>query len=72
MSKEHISNNLCETRKKHNITQQKLAELVAVSRQTIISIEKGNYTPSVLLAIKIADALNEKIGELFFIKKNYE
>ena len=72
MKKEHISNNLCEMRKKNKITQHELAESVDVSRQTIISIEKGNYTPSVLLAIKIADALSKNIEELFFIKKDHE
>ena len=39
---------------KSDITQEKLSEKVGVSRQTIIAIEKGNYIPSVLLALKLA------------------
>ncbi len=72
MKKEHVSNNLYEARKKNAITQQDLACSVGVSRQTIISIEKGNYTPSVLLALKIAQTLSKNVGEIFFIKKNHE
>ncbi len=72
MKKEHIVNNVCIIRKKMNLTQENLANSVGVSRQTIISIEKGNYTPSVLLAIKIAHTLQKNIEELFFIKKNYK
>lgn len=69
MSKEHVCNELCQARKDSKFTQQGLADSVDVSRQTIISIEKGNYTPSVLLALKIAKTLNKKVEELFFIEK---
>lgn len=65
MQKEHVSNNLAEIRKQHNITQQELAESVGVSRQTIISIEKGNYTPSVLLALKISKRLGTDLETIF-------
>jgi putative transcriptional regulator len=51
------------------ITQDELAEKVHVTRQTIIAIEKGNYTPSVLLALRIADACNKKVEELFGYEK---
>lgn len=71
MQKEHVSNKVCAVRKEKKITQQELAELIGVSRQTIISIEKGNYTPSVLLALKISQELSSNIDTLFFIK-NYE
>ncbi|MFM2415271.1 MAG: hypothetical protein RI911_964 [Candidatus Parcubacteria bacterium] len=50
------------------MTQEALAEAVGVSRQTIIAIEKGNYTPSVLLAIKIAHAFDVPVEQLFNIK----
>ena len=52
--KEHIMNKVNELRTQQGITQEELAVKTAVSRQTIIAIEKGNYTPSVLLALKIA------------------
>ncbi len=47
------------------MTQQQLAEKVGASRQTIISIEAGKYTPSLELAFRIADAFDVKIGEVF-------
>lgn len=56
---------LAEQRLRLELTQAKLAELVGVSRQTIISIERGRFSPSVLLAIRIAQALNTTVEELF-------
>jgi putative transcriptional regulator len=50
-----------------NMTQEELAQKVGVSRQTIISLEKGNYTPSVLLAIKIASVFKVPVETLFTI-----
>ena len=47
------------------MTQQQLAEKVGVSRQTIISIEAGKYSPSLELAFRIAEAFGVKIDELF-------
>jgi putative transcriptional regulator len=47
------------------MTQQELAEKAGVSRQTIISIEAGKYSPSLELAFRIADAFGVKIGEVF-------
>jgi putative transcriptional regulator len=52
-----------------DITQEKLAELVGVTRQTIISLEQNRYNPSLLLAHKITKALNRKnIEEVFILK----
>jgi putative transcriptional regulator len=47
------------------MTQQQLAEKVGVSRQTIISIEAGKYSPSLELAFRIAQAFEVKINEIF-------
>ena len=47
------------------MTQIELAEHAGVTRQTIIAIEKGNYTPSVLLAIHLAEALNKSVEDIF-------
>jgi len=66
--KEKITNNVNVLRVKANITQGELAEKVGVTRQTIIAIEKGNYTPSVLLALKIASFFKKPIEEVFHIK----
>ncbi|MCA9360177.1 helix-turn-helix transcriptional regulator [Candidatus Kaiserbacteria bacterium] len=62
-----LSNTVQESRKKHQLTQAELADIVSVTRQTIISIEKGNYVPSVALALKIAKALNTEVEELFIL-----
>lgn len=56
---------LKDIRTERNITQEDLAKAVDVSRQTIISIEKGKYTPSVSLAIKIAKYFKVSVEELF-------
>jgi putative transcriptional regulator len=66
--KEHIANRVHEFRTRRGFTQEELAEKVDVSRQTIIAIEKGNYTPSVLLALKIAKAFREPVEQLFTIR----
>ena len=47
------------------MTQQQLAEKIGASRQTIIAIEAGKYTPSLELAFRIADAFGVKIGDVF-------
>lgn len=64
---EYIENKLQEVRLKKNMTQEELAKKVSVTRQTIIAIEKGNYTPSVLLAIKIAKCFHVSVEQLFYI-----
>ena len=49
------------------MTQEQLADLVGISRQTVVAIEKYKYTPSLELAFKIALAFNKEIQEVFFI-----
>ena len=49
-----IQNKITELRNKRGITQEELANAVDVSRQTIIALEKGSYTPSLLLAMRIS------------------
>ena len=65
---EIISNKVYELRSKAGITQEALAETLGVTRQTIIAIEKGNYTPSVILALKIAKFFKKPLEEIFSIK----
>jgi len=62
---EQLTNKVFELRRKKKITQEKLADKIGVTRQTIIAIEKGNYTPSVALAIKIAKFFNRKVEDIF-------
>ena len=51
------------------MTQEQLADLVGISRQTVVAIEKYKYTPSLELAFKIALAFNKEIQEVFFINQ---
>ncbi|MFW5703706.1 MAG: helix-turn-helix transcriptional regulator [Patescibacteria group bacterium] len=67
---EYITNTVQELRKKSKVTQEELATQVGVTRQTIIAIEKGNYTPSLMLAIKIAQFFSRNVEEIFTY--NYE
>lgn len=67
---EYISNEVNTLRNKKGVTQEEMAEKLQVSRQTIIAIEKGNYTPSVLLALKIASFFKLPVENIF--KISYE
>jgi putative transcriptional regulator len=62
---ENVISSLRELRTRAAMTQLEIAEAAGVTRQTIIAIEKGNYTPSVLLALKLARVLNVTVEELF-------
>jgi putative transcriptional regulator len=64
---EYIANSVHTLRTQKGMTQEELAEKVCVSRQTIISIEKGNYTPSVLLALKLASVFGVAVEQVFKI-----
>jgi len=52
-------------RREAGLTQQQLAEAVGVSRQTVISVETGDYAPSVYLALKVARALDTSVEQLW-------
>jgi len=55
------------------LSQQQLADMVSVSRQTIVSIEKGDYAPSVKLALLLANVLETTVEELFTLEaKDYD
>jgi len=54
----------------HQMTQQELANLIGVSRQTIITTEKGNYQPSVKLALKITKVFATKIENVFQLEED--
>lgn len=64
-----IKNNIQEERQRLGITQEMLALKAGVTRQTIISIEKGNYTPSLSLALLLAEAFDKPIEKLFWHEK---
>ena len=52
-----------------DLTQEKLAEMIGVSRQTINSIEKGRYIPSTTLALKISEVFEKTVNELFELEE---
>lgn len=64
-----MKNRVEEIRKQRNEKQEDLANIVGVSRQTIISIEKGKYNPSILLAFKIANHFGKSIEEVFIYEE---
>ena len=65
--REYIINEVNTLRTKSGATQEDLAAQVHVSRQTIIAIEKGNYAPSILLALKIARYFKTPVEKIFKI-----
>ncbi|MGP4073747.1 helix-turn-helix transcriptional regulator [Piscibacillus sp. B03] len=65
-----MENKIPEYRKKFNLSQDKLAEILGVSRQTIISIEKGRYNPSLPLAMLIAELFKTNVENIFSLDKD--
>ena len=63
----YIENSVAFYREKKKLTQEELSEKVSVSRQTIIAIEKGKYSPSVMLALKLAMVFDVSVEKLFTI-----
>jgi len=64
-----VVNSVREKRTLLKMTQDELAEKVQATRQTIIAIEKGNYVPSILLALRISTTLGYKVEDLFQYEK---
>lgn len=64
-----LYNRLKEYRAKNGINQSEMGRLVGVSRQTISQIERGDYSPSVVLAIKIARYFNASVEDIFDFKE---
>ncbi len=65
---ETVENTIENLRREKGLTQEELARVVGVTRQTVIALEKGNYTPSVLLALKIARFFCRPVEQIFTIK----
>lgn len=64
-----LGNSLRDTRLERNLTQEALAAMVGVTRQTIIAIEKDKFVPSVRLALQLARALRTPIATLFWLEE---
>jgi putative transcriptional regulator len=66
-SRYRFGNRLKVARAEKELRQEELAELAGVTRQTISSIETGQYCPSALLALILADKLGKRVEDLFFL-----
>lgn len=60
-----FTNTIAEIRKERKITQQELADAIGMTRQTIVAIEKGKYSPSLEAAFKIAHFLDKQLIDVF-------
>ena len=65
-----MKNRMEEKRKAQGLTQQQLAVLLGISRQTIISLESGKYNPSILLAHRIAQTFGVRIEDIFLFEED--
>lgn len=64
-----MENIIQELRKSQKMTQEELADLCGVTRQTIISLESGRYNPSILLAHKISTIFEKNIEQIFLFEE---
>jgi putative transcriptional regulator len=62
-----LANRLRVARAEQRLSQEDLARMAGVTRQTIGAIENGQYCPSALLAFVLADRLGKPVGELFYL-----
>ncbi|WP_163583108.1 helix-turn-helix transcriptional regulator [Gracilibacillus saliphilus] len=67
-----MKNRIKELREEQSISQEKMARQLNVSRQTIISIEKGRYNPSLPLAMQMARLFNRTVEEVFILEDEEE
>lgn len=67
-----MKNRLEEIRKARGMNQEELAAILEVSRQTISSLEKGRYNPSIILAFKIARYFELSIEDIFIYEEESE
>jgi putative transcriptional regulator len=65
MAKESVKNAVLGLRSAKGATQEDVARAVGVTRQTIIAIERGNYVPSVLLALKLSEYFRVPVEDIF-------
>jgi len=69
MPRSRLCNRLKVAREEKNLSQEQLAVLAGVTRQTISSIETGLYNPSALLALILAQRLDKRVEDLFYLEE---
>lgn len=62
-----VQNRVGELRRARALTQEDLARALGVSRQTIIALERGNYAPSIVLALRIAVYFKKPVDTIFYL-----
>jgi putative transcriptional regulator len=67
-----LNNRVREYRARDRLSQSELAQRIGASRQTIALIERGDYSPSVVLALKIAEVFAVTVESVFWINKEKE
>ena len=67
-----LRNRVRELRARHRLSQSDLAEKIGASRQTIAMIEKGDYAPSIVLALKIAQTFEQSVDTVFYLDVSQE
>ncbi|WP_227396252.1 helix-turn-helix transcriptional regulator [Jeotgalibacillus aurantiacus] len=65
-----LKNSVKEWRMRNGLTQQELADRMGITRQTIGLIEKGDYAPSVLLALRMAAVMGVRVEDLFRVEED--
>lgn len=68
--KQMLKNRVKELRARYSFTQSDLGKQVDVTRQTIAFIEKGEFSPSITLSLKLAKALQTNVDELFWLEED--
>nr|WP_247664836.1 helix-turn-helix transcriptional regulator [Pseudoalteromonas sp. MMG010] len=66
----NVQNQIAKYRKEASLSQQELADLIAVSRKTISTVETARFTPSVIIALKIARHFNTSVESLFTLQEH--
>ena len=67
-----LTNRVKSLRSSNGWTQDQFAQMIGVTRQTVISLEKGSYTPSLLLAMQIARVLERPVESIFYLEEESE
>ncbi|MFZ0077167.1 helix-turn-helix transcriptional regulator [Exiguobacterium artemiae] len=67
-----LINRVKSLRSSNGWTQEQFAQMIGVTRQTVISLEKGSYTPSLLLAMQIARVFERPVESIFYLEEESE
>ncbi len=65
-----VRNSVRQSRIEAKLTQEQLADMVGITRQTIGLIEKGKYNPTIMLCLRLSQVLSKSINQLFWLEEN--